>query len=260
MPDSLAKMIAADILPDSMDYHDETVSERVYDLAMAHPWISKVESITKRRTTDGTKAYVELRAGFRQPVAKAGTYGRYSYIDAGGFRLPNSADEPQVPRYVIAAPMGEGEVKAKEIYYADQALLPANGVYKTIHYVIIDGVRAPAPSQGNPWAGDDLADGLKLLKLLLERPYANQITIIDVTNHNGRVSKSSSEITIHAQLGKGRATEIRFGRFPTTGDWVLTPAEKLANLDEYVRNNNGQLAGVNEYLDLRYDEMHVSIN
>lgn len=260
MPDSLARKIAADILPEGLDYYDDTLSEQVYKLAVAHPWISHVESVLKKRMTDGEKAYIELRARFRQPIAKAGAHGRYSFIDVDGAHLPDSADSPQVPRYVLAASLGDSEATGKEIYYADQALLPANGVLKKIHYIIVDGVAAPAPGAGKPWAGEDLADGLKLVKLLLARPYADQITVVDVTNHGGRVSKSSSEITFHAQVGRSRATEIRFGRFPTTGDWVVGPAEKLANLDEYVRSNKGQLAGVNEYLDLRYDEMHVSIN
>ncbi len=260
MPDSLARKIVADILPDGLDYYDDTLSEQVYALAVRHPWISNVESVLKRRTPDGEKAYVELRAKFRQPIAKAGARGRYSFIDVDGARLPDSAESPQVPRYVLAASLGDSEATGKEIYYADQALLPANGVHKKIRYIIIDGVAGLAPLPGELWAGKDLADGLKLLKLLLARSYADQITVIDVTNHSGRVSKSVSEITIHAQVGRSRATEIRFGRFPTTGDWVVGPREKLANLDEYVRSNNGQLAGVNEYLDLRYDEMHVSIN
>ena len=98
------------------------------------------------------------------------------------------------------------------------------------------------------------------VKLLLGRHYARQITVVDVTNHGGRVTSGAPEIKIFAQVGRDRPTEIRFGRFPTEGDWVVTPAEKLANLDAYVKTNNGQLAGVNEYLDLRYDEMHVSIN
>ena len=260
MPDSLAKKIAADILPQGLDYHDDTVSELVYSLAEAHPWISHVESVQKKRTPDVSKAYVELCARFRQPVAMAGTHGRHFYIDAKGFRLADSAQEPQVPRFVMTVPSGDGQSPEKEIYYADEALLPAIGIHNKIHYIIIDGVAGPAPPTGKQWAGADIADGLKLLRLLLAKPYADQITEIDVTNHGGRVSKSSSEFTVHAQIGRTRVTEIRFGRFPTTGDWVLKPGEKLANLDEYVRNNNGRLAGVNEYLDLRYDEMHVSIN
>jgi len=55
-------------------------------------------------------------------------------------------------------------------------------------------------------------------------------------------------------------TDIRFGRFPTADglDYCIRPQRKLQYLDEYVRAHDGRLAGINAYIDLRYDTLYVS--
>jgi len=259
MPDRLARRIAAEILPRDADFYDRTLTKDVYRLAAAHPWIRRVESVSKHRSADGAEAYIELRAEFRQAIARAGNLGRFYYIDAEGVVLPDSPADPQVPKIVVEERPGQGRT-GSATYYAHRNGAPAASAIREIHYIIIDGVESPAPAPGHKWPGDDLADGLRLVKLLLGRDYADQITVVDVHNHAGRISDNAPEITVHAQVGRGRATEIRFGQFPRGADYVVRPEIKLANLDQYVADHGGRLAGVNEYVDLRYDELHTSIN
>jgi hypothetical protein len=66
---------------------------------------------------------------------------------------------------------------------------------------------------------------------------------------------------MYAEVKGGQPTDIRFGRFPLPGgDHVVSPERKLSYLDAYATDHKGLLAGINRYLDLRYDELHVSMN
>jgi hypothetical protein len=131
---------------------------------------------------------------------------------------------------------------------------------RAIHYVLIEGVQSPAPPVGQKWPGADLAAGLKLAVLVAGRPWANQVSAIDVRNHANRISREEPQLRLFAQVHKGKTTDIRFGRFPHPGaDFVVSPARKLSYLDEYVARHGGRLAGLHEYLDLRYDDLHVSL-
>ena len=60
-------------------------------------------------------------------------------------------------------------------------------------------------------------------------------------------------VTIHPMGGPGVP-------IPGGGDYVVSPERKLSYIDQYVARNGGRLAGINTYLDLRYDQLHVSIN
>jgi hypothetical protein len=64
-----------------------------------------------------------------------------------------------------------------------------------------------------------------------------------------------------AQTPDDKSTEIRFGRFPIVegGDPDIPPQRKIGYLDAYYAGH-GRLAGINRYLDLRYDQLHVSAN
>jgi len=121
-------------------------------------------------------------------------------------------------------------------------------------FISIDGVGSPPPEPGRKWDSPDLAAGLRLYRLLKGRAYEKQITTIDV--------REPDALKMYAQVGRGRRTDVRFGRFPADDglDYCLSPTEKLTQLDEYVRKNGGRLAGTKEWIDLRYDEVHVSLN
>ena len=41
---------------------------------------------------------------------------------------------------------------------------------------------------------------------------------------------------------------------------MVSPERKISYLDQYAEDHGGNLAGVNRYIDLRYDELHVSLD
>lgn len=258
IPRSLAQQIAGDIVPPDADLSDLDLAERIYHRAIANPWIRSVKSVSRCPPAVGRRALVELRAKFRKPVALAAQEGRFFFVDAEGYRVPDE----QVPRWVVTVPPGD-DAPTRQVCYVDESQVPRELSAVRIHYIVIDGVALAPPDVGAKWEGDDLAAGLKLLELLLERRYANQITVVDVRNYAGRISRSDPHLRMYAQVGRDAGvTDIRFGRFPDPGggDYVVSTQRKMAYIDEYVADHGGRLAGINEYLDLRYDGLHVSIN
>jgi TusA-related sulfurtransferase len=134
-------------------------------------------------------------------------------------------------------------------------------VYR-LHYLDVQGVVCPPPEIGRRWEAPDLDEGLRLVELVMDRDFANQITAVDVRNYNGRISSVEPHLRMYAQIGRGPATDIRWGRFPTPDgtDYVVSPQRKMQYLEGYAADHGGRLAGFNRYLDLRFGELHVSIN
>jgi hypothetical protein len=256
IPDSLGEQIAAPLLPASARYYDEKLTDTVMQRAAANPWTRKVHRVEKRRSADPAVAIVEVHADYRIPLARIRTATGYAYVDTQGVRLPAG----QVPQWAVKKEPAAGS-SATAAFYLARGDAPGDSKVSRVHYIVIDGVSAVAPDVGEQWEGEDLAAGLRLLGMIAHKPYANQITTIDVRNFGGRISISEPHLRMYAQVARSQATDIRFGRFPFPGgDYVVSPQRKLSYVDEYVACNDGQLAGVNRYLDLRYDELHVSIN
>ncbi len=204
---------------------DESLAKDVYDAAAEHPWIAKVRCVRKHH--DGT---VVIEAEFRRPAALVAVEdrpGEFHVVDAGGVVLP----------------------------------LRANQVRQDA-FVKIDGVGTLPPRPGQKWDAPELDKGLRLLSLLKGRAWQGQISVIDVRNHNGRISPMDPHLQFYAQLGQSRRTRVLFGRFPAEDglDYCLAPEAKLANLDAYVASNGGKLAGVKDWIDLRFEKLHVSIH
>ncbi|NBC18376.1 MAG: hypothetical protein GVY18_13785 [Bacteroidetes bacterium] len=252
MPNQLQRRILRELTP-QMNFNDEQICAEVHSRGTANPWLDRVAGVRRQRTADGTRGLVRVRATFRQPVAAIRHDGRIGFVDARGVLLPFH----EVPRW--AARDRDGALS----YHLSERTIPRGVRPLHIHYILVDGVAAPPPPVGKVWLGDDLQDGLRLVQMLKLRPYGNQVTTIDVRNHHQRVSDTLSEITVFAQAKHGgrqsRRTRILFGRFPhPEGDWVITPQRKLTYLDRYAERNNGRIAGVDETVDLRHDNLIVS--
>jgi len=257
MPAALAERITASLDLSQTNFQTPALATEAYRRAMANPWVRKVHRVVKRRTDDPQVGIVELHAEFRKPVARVAVGTNYVYVDAEGFVLP--AD--QVPQWVVTIP-ASGDSPGRQLCYLRREDVPRGAPVTGIHYILIDGVVEPHPPVGQRWEGEDLIEGLKLVRLISARPYANQITVVDVRNHAGRISRNEPHLRMYAQVHRGQPTDIRFGRFPApvAGDYVVSPERKLSYLDDYVADHGGQLAGLNSYIDLRYDELHLSIN
>ncbi len=251
MPASLARDLLADLAPNGLAFDDPNLCRETYRRAMRSPWIAEAPQVRRARLS-AEKGAVYVRARFRQPVAKIAYQGRTYLTDVEGVVLPLG----QMPRWAVR----NTDVEVSYFLHRDAAPQPGEAV--RIHYVVIEGLEQPAPAVGAVWPGADLAQGLRLVRLVGTRPYANQIAVVDVRNHARRISKSEPELRMYAQQGQGRPTDIRFGRFPHPdgGDWVISPARKIKYLDDYVTDQNGRLAGVHSYIDVRFDELRVSLN
>jgi len=264
MPKTLSREIARSLDPQGMGFDDPRLTGAIYALAEGNPWISKAHRVRKRRGESPDRACVEVRVEFRQPYAKVqrSDLRGYVYVDPRAVVLPDPPDVPQVPKWRarIAGAQGKG---SRWVYFAAESEIPENlhGAAKRIQYVIVQGVRSPPPAPGQTWRADDLADGLKLIDLIAARRYRNEITAVDVRNHGGRLSPIEPHLRMFAQLGRGRRTDIRFGRLPAgEGDFVVSPERKMSYMDDWAGRHNGRIAGTCTWIDLRYDEIHHSID
>ena len=256
MPEALGRRIVGTFLAAEARYHDEQLTETIFRRAAANPWVREVFRVIKRRSDSPDVAVLEVDAAFRPPIARLRAQRGFAYVDAEGVRLPAE----QVPKWAAIEKTRPGQ-NAKRTYYLSRHDVPDGRRASQIHYIIIEGVVAAPPAVGQRWPGQDLAAGLRMVRLVAGRPYAWQITEVDVRNYDGRVSRYEPHLRMSAQVDRSRPTNIRFGRFPLPGgDYVVSPERKLAYLDDYVTDHGGHLAGINRYIDLRYDELHISIN
>ncbi len=250
MSHALVRELHASLTPQA-NFTDDSLCREVHELAEVNPWISEIQQVSRIRKADRKEGVVMVTATYRQPVAKVQVDNRVYFVDSHGVVLPFDS----VPRW--AAKVGENFR-----YYTSEDAVPLTARPMRIHYVTIQGVTTPPAAVGQAWQAEDLAHGLRLVELISDRHWANQITVVDVRNHGRRISESEPELRLYAQQGQGRATDIRFGRFPFEdgGDWVISPDRKIKYLDDYVSEHNGKLAGMNAYIDVRYDELRISVN
>ncbi len=250
MPPTLARFVGRAFLPGrDVEFEDPELARKVCQSGAANPWVAKVRKVNLVRT-GARRGVVQVHVNFRKPIARVRHDERDYFVDAEGMVLPFD----QVPKW--RAWTGKGHR-----YYLTAESVPAVFKAEPNRYILVYGVATAPPVVGEKWRADDLAVGLRLVQLLHMRKYADRTTVVDVRNHAKRVSESEPELCIYAQEDRGRATEIRFGRFPFPGggDWVVSPARKMKYLDEYVADHGGRLAGVNEWLDLRFDELRISL-
>jgi hypothetical protein len=97
---------------------------------------------------------------------------------------------------------------------------------------LVQGVGSPAPGPGEVWPGEDLRAALKLIYLLRDEPFANQITAILVENFDGRMYPRASHIELATDRAGGR---IRWGSAPGRELVENRVEEKLAILRENYR-------------------------
>jgi hypothetical protein len=261
MPASLAKYVTEMITPPNANLSDPELAHKVYDLAAdgaKNPLVRKANRVEVRPSAKGSGGVVEVDLEFRQPFARIRLGADHLYVDREGFCLPAEL----VPMYVLSIRDNQTRAVRQVCYQALGEVPEAWRSYaRPIHYVTIDGVQESPPKPGAKWPAADLGAGLKLIELISTKPYYAQINVVDVRNHAGRITRNEPELRMYAQVGAGRPTDIRFGRFPKQGsDWVVSPQQKIGNLDGYAANHNGLLAGINTYLDLRYGNLHVSLN
>ncbi len=250
MSRSLGRELHEDIVP-STDFTDDSLCQQVHQRAMANPWVEKVKEVRRIYNSEQKNGLVQMRAVYRQPLAKVQYDNKIYFVDRQNVVLPGDS----VPRW--AAKIGEFYR-----YYTCEEAVPLSARPLRIHYIVIQGVETAPPAVGQAWEAADLKHGLRLVTLVSKHHWANQVTVADVRNHSKRISESEPELRLYAQQGQSRPTDILFGRFPNTagGDWVIPPDRKMKYINDYVSEHDGKLAGVNAYIDVRYDELRISVN
>ncbi len=215
LPGGIARKIVADIQTVVRDggVPDDNLAQDVFNAAAENPWISKVHKVVKR--DDGT---VEVRADFRRPFAMVAftplSPADVRVVDAEGVVLPLSPRPPNAGDFVR----------------------------------ILEITTNPPPA-GEKWDSPQLADALKLLGLIKDKPYISLINPIEIKILNAR-----THLIMYASAGGLRRTKILFGRFPLDDlDYCVSPAVKITGLDKVVAGNGGRFDGIRE-IDLRHDE------
>ncbi|MFW6132773.1 MAG: hypothetical protein ACOC8F_02665 [Planctomycetota bacterium] len=255
LPPTLRRRIVADVSPPTgADLRDPQLAERVYRRAGANPWLSDVRRVRKCRTDDPSRGVVEVSATYRAPAARvlSDDGRRFAYVSRDAHRLPDT-----VPLWRARVPVDGG---TRTAYFTGRAHIPAGATDAArVHYFALRGIEATPPAPGEPWTGEDVEAGLRIVELLRDRPYRAQIAEIDVRNVRWRVTRSEPQIRLLARDRWGRRTEIVFGRFPhPDGDWVVTPHEKMTKLDAYAGRHGGRVVGFHARVDLtRPDQVAV---
>ncbi len=194
---------------------DKTLCQRVAENLRQSPWIEDVRHVAAR--FDGV---VEVEAAFRTPLAMVERGGRAFLVDSRGVRLPLEMPADQVNRQ---------------------------------DWFVIHGVQGPVPrAPGQPWEGDDLAAGLRLVDYLLQAhvagnlPGRGALRGVDVSNYRQRESRARGELVLLTTNPKVR---VVWGLAPGEESGVerSTPS-KLSALNELYQN--GQLLTQQGEIDL----------
>lgn len=225
MSDFLAATIARSVRPPVG--HSALDHQMLVDcvaLLKHNPWIKDVRQV-RRVFVEAPGDTLEVDCDYRAPVALVGFDNRYVLVDGDGTVLPEVFNDSEVERIVYGH---DGKTNIR----------------------IIEGVSRRPPLAGHRWAGDDLAAGLWMVKTLAQRPFAEEIMKVDVSNYGGRANAN----TAHLVLITRHATEIRWGQ---SHNWrgFETPVErKLANLEQ-VYSRYGRVDANQQWIDLRFDRV-----
>jgi len=173
-------------LPAKVSALDRGVAGTLADGFGRHPWVEQVRSLAIRYPNR-----VKVSLTLRRPVVAVRVRDTYCWVDPAGVCLP-------------------GTLRRRRL---DEAGL-----------MYVEGARGPVPDAGQPWPDPGVRAGAETAAVLADDAKAFDITVVDVSNINGRQDHRLSEIV----LLTARHTRILWGRPPSTerlGE--LPPEQKL---------------------------------
>lgn len=159
-----------------------------------------------RRLADGS---VVIRCAYRTPAALVQSEGAFYMLSADGIRLPG--------RY---------------------------GYHPSL--VLIQGAASMPPDEGAKWPGEDIEAGIKLVRLLKEKPFFDQITGVLVHNFGGRRNRQEPHILL-ATAPSG--SQIAWGSAPGREVEENSIDEKIELLWQNFRRFGRMDAGL-DYVDI----------
>lgn len=160
-------------------------------------WIKRVHEVSI-----GADDVVRICCDYREPVGWVAHGSHYYLIDAEQVRLPGRYLRSEVDR--------------------DSGLL------------LVLGACQPPPAEGHHWEGDDISAALRMIGLLRDRPYVNQVSGVIVANYGGRYDLREP----HIELRTDKGTRIRWGRAPGEEIDEPTATQKLAHLQGIWRDHS----------------------
>lgn len=197
---------------------DPRLCARIADELKRSPWIADVQRVSKR--ADGT---VLLRATLRPQLADgmglAVYRGRAYRIDDSGVRLPDECDVASLD--------------------PDRT------------WILIQGIRAAPPNVGEPWPGDDLKAGIKLVRFLhtyAPRALLANVRAVDVGNYDWKEDRFGGRLRLMTLHPRG---VIHWGQPPGDEYDMESPAaQKMQWLLRIFEKSGGQFPDTGP-IDLR---------
>jgi hypothetical protein len=227
MTEFLARQITAAVRPvGTHSAFDHQLLVDVTSMLKSNPWIRRVNQV--RRAYDKRPAdTIEIDCEYRAPIALVHWHNYYWLVDGEGVKLP-------------------------EQYTARQVPLVMRGQNRRMEIRVIEGVQLPPVESGMKWAGEDLAAGLDLVKLLHGQDFADEIMRVDVSNFAGRRSVKEAQLTLLTRYD----TEVRWGRPINSKDFFVevSPAQKLSYLKQ-VYEQFHRVDGNQPWIDIRFDRI-----
>ena len=227
MNDFLVEQIAQIARPTApSSVFDHQLLENTAERLSRNPWVRKVHSV--RRAWPGDTLVIDCE--YRAPAALVKWGAFYWLVDENGVRLSERFTEQEVPS-IQFGPDGHTRIR------------------------VIEGVRHAVPHlPGEPWPGEDLAAGMKMLDYLFDRPYTEQILRVDVSNIDGRVDGKAPQIVLKTRFN----TQVLWGRPPSENDVdafiEVSTARKLTYL-RLAYEQFGRVDAKHQCLDIRFDRV-----
>lgn len=231
MNDELRERLAQQATPTVM--RSSLDPQEVRDVAQileAEPWVKKLHRV-RRVYGSGPGDTIEVSADYRAPVALVQDESWFWMVDADGVKLPERFAKHELSKVAV----GRGLEK--------------------VQLRIITGVHAPAPQAGDVWPGKDLAAGLELARLFHDKPYLNDVAMIDVGNVDATSPGAvglKNEVVLWTRFG----TQVRWGEPIQRGPFsVDVPVnQKLATLEKLYEQYKRVDAG-RPWIEIRYDRV-----
>lgn len=200
---------------------DEGLAKRVAS-ALSRPGIGWVKNV--RRVIVRPDGRVSVLCDFREPAAYVAMGRSTCYlVDNEGVRLP-----------------GEYAVEDCE----------------SSRLLMIRGVAEPEPDVGGQWYGEDLTSGLRLVSMLYQQPFRDQVASINVENFGGRVSPRQPHLVMATNRPGSR---IWWGRPPNDESGVENSARQKLALLQQLYSEYGRIDINQPFIDVRTYPNSVSI-
>jgi hypothetical protein len=229
MTDFLAEQIARCAQPATThSVFDHQLLVTTGDLLKANPWIRQVKQV-RRAYGKSPGDILEIDCDYRAPIALVHWKDYYWLVDGDGVKLPEPFDHSTLGRIMF-------------------------GPDHHVNIRVIEGVAQAPPESGAKWSGEDLKAALDLVKLLYDKPYAQEIMRVDCSNFAGRIDHKEAQLVMIT----GRNSQVRWGRPISSGNddffVEVPPARKLQYMEEIVAEHKHVDANF-PWIDLRFDRV-----